>query len=146
LANSAVCATLPRMPRRPTALELIGLRFEVTLAEENARAHPDDLDAIRGLAYAYTAAGRLTEALEADLRLVARDPKRAEFRYDLACSYALLERKDEAFAELSLALDLGFSDPEHFDEDPDLEILRTDARWPAIRARVGAGGDGADAN
>src|SRR5262245_21940524 len=126
----------PPPNRRLTALEELGLRFEVSLAEEQARAHPDDIDALRVLAYAYTAVGRLEEALQADLRLVRHDPKRAEFRYDLACSFALLDRKDEAFEELERALDLGFADADHFDEDPDLEGLRADPRWQAVRARL----------
>jgi tetratricopeptide (TPR) repeat protein len=123
-------------PRRLSPLDEIGLRFEVSLAEENARARPDDLDALRVLAYAYTAIGRLEEALEADLALVRHEPKRADFRYDLACSYALLERKDEAFEELGRAVDLGFTDAQHFDEDPDLVDLRSDPRWTAVRARL----------
>jgi thioredoxin-like negative regulator of GroEL len=121
-------------PRNP--LEEIGLRFEVDVAEENARAHPEDLDALRGLAYAYTAIGRLDEALAADLALVHREPTRADLRYDLACSYALVGRKDEAFAELTRAIDLGFDDGEHFDADPDLQSLRDDPRWTALRKRV----------
>jgi thioredoxin-like negative regulator of GroEL len=122
-------------PRRDP-LEEIGLRFEVSVAEEHVRSHPDDLDALRALAYAYTAAGRLEEALAADVDLVRRDPSRADLRYDLACSYALLGRKDEAFTELDRALDLGFDDGEHLQEDPDLEGLHADPRWSALRGRL----------
>src|SRR5262245_91390 len=95
-------------PRDP--LEDIALRFEIRWAEENARARPDDLDALRMLAYAYSAAGRHEEALREDVRLVERAPERADLHYDLACSQALVGRTDEAFASLRRAVDLGFDD------------------------------------
>lgn len=126
------------MARPKQVLEDLGLAFEVAVAEAHARSHPDDVEALRGLAYAYTAAGRHEDALAADLRLVARDPERADFRYDLACSYALLGRRDEAFDELTRAVDLGFDDGEHLDEDPDLDGLRKDPRWAPLRARLPA--------
>ena len=124
------------MPRRPDPLDELGLDFEVALTREHALAHPDDLDALRALAYAYTGAGRLEEALQVDLDLCARAPDRADFRYDLACSYALLARPDDAFAELGKAIDLGFDDGPHLDDDPDLHALRKDARWAPLRKRV----------
>jgi tetratricopeptide (TPR) repeat protein len=124
------------MSRRPDPLDELGLDFEVALSREHARAHPDDLDALRALAYACTGAGRLTEALEVDRELCARAPDRADFRYDLACSYALLKRPDEAFVELEKALDLGFDDGPHLDEDPDLHGLRKDPRWAPLRRRL----------
>ena len=124
------------MPRRPDPLDEIGLHFEVALSREHARAHPDDLDALRALGYAYTGAGRNQEALAVDEELCARAPDRADFRYDLACSYALLVRLDEAFTALGKALDLGFDDGTHLDEDPDLHVLRKDPRWAPLRKRL----------
>ena len=121
---------------RPTPLEAIGLRFETAIAEEHARCHPDDLEALRSVAYAYTAAGRLEEALVADLELVRRGPDRADLLYDLACSYALLGRKDEAFTALHRSIELGFDDREHVEEDPDLASLRTDPRWAEVKKRL----------
>lgn len=120
----------------PDPLTEIGLRFEVSMAEAHARAHPEDFEAQRLLAYAYTGAGRHAEALEADLRLVALHPERSELRYDLACSYALLDRADEAFAALHEAVERGFDDLEHLADDDDLASLRTDPRWPALVKRL----------
>lgn len=124
------------MAREPDPLDALGLGFEVALAREHARANPDDLDALRALAYALTGAGRHDEALEVDLELCRRADDRADFRYDLACSYALLGRLDDAFEALERALELGFDDGEHLDEDPDLRALRGDPRWAPLRRRL----------
>jgi tetratricopeptide (TPR) repeat protein len=117
-------------------LDDIATRFEVRWAEAHAHARPDDLEALRSLAYAYSAAGRHEDALREDRRLVERAPDRADFHYDLACSYALLGRRDEAFASLGRALDLGFDDADCFDSDDDLVSLRGDPRWASLRARL----------
>lgn len=118
------------------ALDAIGRLFEVRMAETHARARPEDLDALRALAYAYTGAGMLEQALASDLELVRRAPEEPGIRYDLACSYALLGRRDEAFEALSKAVDLGFDDPEHMTEDEDLVSLHGDPRWRDLLARV----------
>lgn len=115
-------------------MEALGLAFEVSVAEVHARSHPEDLDALRTLAYAYTAAGRLEDALATDRRLVEADPTRADLRYDLACSFALLSRNEEALDELEKAVALGFRDAEHLSEDTDLDGLRKDPRFVAIVA------------
>ena len=106
------------------------------MAEEHARLRPDDLEALRSLAYAYTAAKRYEDALTADRALVGRDPGRSELHYDLACSYALLHRADEAFESLERALELGFDDWECLAEDDDLDGLHDDPRWAAILSRA----------
>jgi tetratricopeptide (TPR) repeat protein len=49
--------------------------------------------------------------------------------YNIACSYALLGRSDEAFAALSRALAMGFDDLDALRTDPDLASLRTDPRF-----------------
>ena len=126
----------PLYPLDP--VEAIGRRFQTALMEDWVAEHPGDVDALRFLAYAYTAAGRLEEALRFDMRLVALEPDRPEFHYDLGCSFALLDRKDEAFASLSKAIALGFSEREQFLEDDDLASLRSDARWPPLLARIPA--------
>ena len=110
------------------------------MAEEHSRLRPDDTEALRALAYAYTAAERYEDALTADRALVAREPERADFRYDLACSYALLNRPDEAYHELDQALALGFDDWDCLDDDEDLASLRDDPRWAALFQRRGGSG------
>ena len=138
LRPERIHGTLAGMPSPPDkdAIEEISSRFLLAVAEAHARAHPGDLDALRELAYAYTAAGRLDDALAADRELVAREPLRADLHYDLACSFALLARSDDAFASLGRALDLGFDALPILEADDDLRSLRADPRWGALLARL----------
>jgi hypothetical protein len=50
--------------------------------------------------------------------------------YDRACCLALAGRKDEALAQLEVAIAAGFQDFAHMERDSDLESLRGDPRWP----------------
>ncbi len=60
----------------------------------------------------------------------SNDPDAA---YGAACCYALSGGRDEAFAFLSKAGELGWNNVDHARKDADLESLRTDPRWePAL--------------
>ena len=146
MAKSGPCATVSRMdaPDAPDGLLAISRRFEVEMAEAGARARPNDVDALHWLACVYAEVGRYAESLATDLDVVARCPGRADFRYDLACSYALMGRADEAIVELHKAVDLGFDDGDHLRVDPDLESLRLDPRFAEVIARVDEESDDGD--
>jgi len=122
---------------KPTEqLDEIGRRFETEMAEAAVRARPQDVEALHWLACVHAQCGRYLESLATDLEVVAREPDRADFRYDLACSYALLGRNDEALRELTKAVDLGFDDADHLREDTDLDGLRLDPRFAELLARL----------
>jgi len=130
----------------PESLDDIGRRFEVEMAQAGVRARPGDVEALHWLACVYAQVGRYDDSLATDLEVVERCPDRADFRYDLACSYALLRRNDDAFTELERAVSLGFDDAEHLREDPDLEGLRLDPRFAELLARVEEDEDPEDAD
>jgi len=54
----------------------------------------------------------------------------AAVAYDHACCLALAGRKDDALAKLKFAIDAGFQDLPHAQQDEDLASLRDDPRWP----------------
>jgi len=58
--------------------------------------------------------------------------------YNLACSYALTKRLDQAATALVRALDQGYSDIRWLLKDPDLENLREHALFKQIKARLRA--------
>ena len=70
---------------------------------------------------------------ESMLRLMTRhNPKSPATRYNLACLLALREQANEAFEQLELAVELGFRNIAHLENDPDLLNLRKDKRFSAV--------------
>ncbi len=59
-------------------------------------------------------------------------PKLAAPHYNLACSLARQDKKEEAFKALQQSVDLGQVDAAHFKADDDLTTLRSDPRFAAI--------------
>jgi hypothetical protein len=54
----------------------------------------------------------------------------------VACSYALLGQIDDAIACLEKAVQNGFGHREWLENDSDLNALRNDPRFQALRARL----------
>ena len=96
----------------------------VELCERVLEADPDNIEALGYLGNHCTRSGEYQRGLEIDLRLVRLRPDSARGHYNLACSYALLERPDDAMRELGLACECGFDDAEHMSRDDDLASLR----------------------
>lgn len=70
--------------------------------------------------------GAIAAAAEA---LALRDGYPAETAYRMACCHALLGERDEAYASLERALDLGYRSLAHAAGDDDLVSLREEARF-----------------
>lgn len=56
--------------------------------------------------------------------------------YNLACAESRLGKADEALRSLRAAVDKGFADRAHLEEDPDLAPLRARAEWTEIVSRL----------
>ena len=95
------------------------------------------MDALIPLAEAYTRKGFHKKALELDERLARLRPKDAVVYYNLACSFALMGRKEEAFGALERAVSLGWDNFDHLKKDADLESLRTDPRFRSLLSSKG---------
>ena len=119
-----------------TRLANCGEEFLVAFYTAATRRHPENLEALSELGHALTRLGRIAEGLEADERLVQLAPQNATVHYNHACSLALLERVDEAFAALRRAVALGYDDLQHLLGDEDLAGLRNDERFEALVARL----------
>ena len=65
-------------------------------------------------------------------------PQFAEPYYNLACSLAHLDKKDDALAALAKAADAGFNDVATIEKDADLAALRDDKRFVDALARIKA--------
>lgn len=58
--------------------------------------------------------------------------------YNVACCFALQGRADDTFKYLDFAVEMGWTDVDKLNEDPDFESLRKDDRWSGVSARCAA--------
>jgi tetratricopeptide (TPR) repeat protein len=115
------------MARRSKSQEL--LEFEIHFYEKLLSAYPDFIDVLIPLAAAYTKRGLFEKGLQVDLRLAQLRGQDPLSWYNLACSYSLLRRIDEALQALRRAFELGYVDLQHLQSDPDLANLRQSAQY-----------------
>lgn len=108
------------------------LRFEIAFFEKLIAKNPHFIDALIALAHAYTRAGEYQKGLDIDLKLTELCSSSDIIFYNLACSYALLQMKNEAFTALKRCIALGYTDLDHLKNDPDLAYLKKDSRFSAI--------------
>ena len=106
--------------------------FEIKFFERLVADNPDFVDALIPLAELYTRKGIHEKALELDLRLVKLKPEDEIAHYNLACSLALMGKKEEAIQALQRSIEQGYDDFKHMKRDPDLAALRDDPRFKAL--------------
>ena len=105
------------------------LDFELEFFTAILKRHPDYVDVLRVLGNLLTLKGRYAEGLQVDRRLVQLRPGDALAHYNLACSYALLKRPEQALKTLRRAVELGYRDFRYMREDRDLDTIRHDPRF-----------------
>ena len=115
------------MPKRSRAQEL--LDFEIVFYEKLLRAYPDFVDVLIPLGTTYTRAGLHEKGLAVDLRLTQLRPEDPLAWYNLACSYSLLHRVEEALEALRQAFNRGYTDLAYLQKDADLAILRRSPKF-----------------
>jgi Flp pilus assembly protein TadD len=124
------------LARLAGALGPLALAFEIAFFERAIRRDPRAEPILEALGHAYTQQGRLEDGLAVDLRLAELRPKDPIVHYNLACSYALLGAKDDGIRALGLAIDLGYDDLEHLENDHDLDGIRGDARFEDLVKKI----------
>jgi tetratricopeptide (TPR) repeat protein len=127
---------LPMRRQKPLGkkfAEIEDLEFEIRFFEGIARRDANYIEALQILGDAYTKTGQWRKGLQVDERLARLCPDNPLVFYNLACSYALQNRLDEAFGALDKSIKLGYNDEQWLDKDPDLENLRRDRRFERIR-------------
>ncbi|MBI4003511.1 MAG: tetratricopeptide repeat protein [Candidatus Omnitrophica bacterium] len=115
------------MPKRSRAQEL--LAFEIAFYEKLLRAYPDFVDVLIPLGTTYTRAGLYDKGLVVDLRLTQLRQEDPLAWYNLACSYSLLNRVDEALESLRQAFSRGYTDLAYVQKDADLANLRRSPKF-----------------
>jgi tetratricopeptide (TPR) repeat protein len=105
------------------------LEFELGFFAGVLERMPDYVDVLRILGNLLTLKGRYAEGLRIDQRLVRLRPGDALAHYNLACSYALLNRPEQSLRNLRRAIELGYRDFRYMREDHDLDSIRQDPRF-----------------
>jgi hypothetical protein len=96
---------------------------ECAFLEGVRRRCPHYLPVLESLGDLYTRQGKVEDGLAVDLQLTSMCPQNAMYQYNLACSYALLNRKREALDTLGTAVKLGYCDLEWMVKDKDLASI-----------------------
>jgi tetratricopeptide (TPR) repeat protein len=105
------------------------LDFEIDFFGRILEGHRDYVDVLRVQGNNLTLKGRYAEGLQIDRRLIQLRPSDPLAHYNLACSYALLKRTEQAIKTLRRAIELGYHDFRYMREDHDLDTIRHDVRF-----------------
>jgi len=105
------------------------LDFELDFYNGILERFPCYIDVLRAHGNNLTLKGRYAEGLQLDKRLVQLRPADPLAHYNLACSYALLKRPEQAIKTLRRAIELGYRDFRYMREDRDLDSIRHDPRF-----------------
>lgn len=103
--------------------------FEIEFFGAILARRPDYVDVLRVMGNILTLKGLCVEGLKIDQRLVQLRPDDPLAHYNLACSYALTKRTDQAIRTLRRAIELGYRDFRFIHEDHDLDGIRQDPRF-----------------
>lgn len=111
------------------ASEQSQLDFEIDFFSRILEGHPNYVDVLRVQGNNLTLKGRYAEGLQIDKRLLKLRPHDPLVHYNLACSFALVNRTDQAIKTLRNAIEKGYRDFRYMREDRDLDSIRNDPRF-----------------
>jgi tetratricopeptide (TPR) repeat protein len=106
--------------------------FIVWFLEGVLENYPNYIECLMYLGNAYTAMGKYEEGLQIDLKLRKFKPYDSIVRYNLACSYSLLGKIDLSLAALRKAIELGYDDIQHIENDTDLDRLKNEEGYKTL--------------
>jgi len=101
--------------------------------ERHIELNPDDARAVTFGAVAWCRLGEVEKGKQWSERAIKIDPYDAGIRYNVACLYALEGFTDEAITHLEKAVEAGFAHKDWVDNDPDLDSLRDNPRFKALK-------------
>jgi len=112
------------------------LDFEIAFFERILKRLPNSVDVLMALGNNYTERGLFEKGLGIDQRLCRLRPTDPIIHYNLACSFAIVGKVDQAIETLEHAVALGYHDCSYLQRDPDLDGIRRDPRYKALIERV----------
>jgi len=121
------------LSRNEEALDAYRRAWQV--AEKHLELHPDDARALYLGAVALCRLGERSRSLEWARRALAIDPEDCGILYNVACTYALQGKPEEAIDCLEKAMTHAFWYKRWAQHDSDLDSLRSHPRFQALMAR-----------
>jgi tetratricopeptide (TPR) repeat protein len=106
--------------------------FEIWFLEGVLERYPAYNECLMFLGNLYTANGMYEKGLSIDVKLSKLKPCDSVVHYNLACSYSLLGSVTKALESLGKAIDSGYNDISHLENDSDLEGLRDEAGYEML--------------
>ncbi|MEO8215520.1 MAG: M56 family metallopeptidase [Acidobacteriota bacterium] len=91
-----------------------------------------------GVGFDLISLGDYPRAIDAFQHALQYGFKESTTMYNLACAYSLNGNRDEGMRWLTKAVENGFDNSGKLDRDPDIQGLRSDPRFPALRQRADA--------
>jgi TolB-like protein/Tfp pilus assembly protein PilF len=110
----------------------------VETAERRLRHEPNDVRAMYLVAGAYALLGERERAVERLSGALELQPDEFTTLYNVACSFARLGERERALEALDRAVGSGRGSRKWFENDSDLDTLRGDPRFEAIKRRLQA--------
>jgi len=117
-------------------LEISNMDFEISFYEGILEKSPNFIEVLGAIGDLYTKRGLFEEGLRVDERLVQLRPDDEIVLYNLACSYSLMNRVNEALRTIKKAINCGYEDFEHMESDDDLLNLKKDSRFIRYFSRI----------
>jgi len=118
-----------------TEAALMAYRLALRAVEKHVELNPDDARAFTIGAVSLCRLGERQAGLEWAERAVAIDPNDAGIQYNVACLFALEGEHTKAIQCLEAAAKAGFAHKDWVEKDPDLDSLRNDPRFKALKWR-----------
>jgi len=103
--------------------------FQIAFYEGIIRRRADFVQGLIALGDLYTKKGLYEKGLQIDKKLSQLKPDDPVVLYNLACSYSLLNKIDLALGAIKLAIQCGYDNLSHLEQDRDLENLLKDSRF-----------------
>jgi len=122
--------TLDALGRDDEARE--AYRRQIKLLDQHLELNPDDPRACILGAIAHAVIHDDARAEEFAARAMAVDPDDPMLLYNVACTYARLDKIDDALGALERAVEKGFGDKSWIEHDSDLDSMRSTPRYQAI--------------
>jgi len=135
--QSLALATLIEVKLGEDALMQETARRGIERARRHLLQHPDDARAHYMTAFMLHRMDEPERALEHAKLAEKLSPNDPGTQYNLACFYSLAGERDRALGLLEHIVGTGFGNPDWIDKDPDLDSLRDDPRFEALRKRLG---------